>query len=155
MNQVTPETWSLLTSPSSVWPQTDACMGPDLRCTVYVDCSRATTPHYLLACLLPGMCLFILIYGLTVLSVAQVTCCQIVWWFVKTLEKFWSDCGLFFSLFHRAFQFTMWFGPTNALVCNKTLIRMSHIKTLKTTPTCFNHQLIIIRELLILVKIIG
>jgi hypothetical protein len=38
-------------------------------------------------------------------------------------------------------------GPTNALVCNKTLIQMSHIKTLKITPTCFDHQLIIIRVL--------
>jgi hypothetical protein len=37
-------------------------------------------------------------------------------------------------------------GPTNALVCNKTLIQMSHIKTLKITPTCFDHQMIIIRE---------
>jgi hypothetical protein len=34
-------------------------------------------------------------------------------------------------------------GPTNELVCNKTLIQMSHIKTLKITPTCFDHQLII------------
>jgi hypothetical protein len=42
---------------------------------------------------------------------------------------------------------TMCNGPTNALVCNKTLIRMSHIKTLKITPTCFDHQLIIIGEL--------
>jgi hypothetical protein len=50
------------------------------------------------------------------------------------------------SLFHRAFQFTMCNGQTNALVCNKTLIQMSHIKTLKITPTCFDHQLII-REL--------
>jgi hypothetical protein len=38
-------------------------------------------------------------------------------------------------------------GPTNALACNKTLIQMSHIKTLKITPTCFDHQMIIIREL--------
>jgi hypothetical protein len=38
-------------------------------------------------------------------------------------------------------------GPTNALVCNKTLIQMSHIKTPKITPTCFDKQLIIIREL--------
>jgi hypothetical protein len=38
-------------------------------------------------------------------------------------------------------------GPTNALVCGKTLIRMSHNKTLKITPTYFDHQLIIIREL--------
>jgi hypothetical protein len=60
------------------------------------------------------------------------------------------------SLFHRAFQFTMYNGPTNALVCNKTLIQISHIKTLKITPTCFDHQTIIIRELfLILVKITG
>jgi hypothetical protein len=36
---------------------------------------------------------------------------------------------------------------TNALVCNKTLIQMSHIKTLKITPTCFDYQMIIIREL--------
>jgi hypothetical protein len=49
----------------------------------------------------------------------------------------------------------MFNGPTNALICNKTLIKMSHIKTLKITPTCFDHQLIIIRELLILVKITG
>jgi hypothetical protein len=44
---------------------------------------------------------------------------------------------------------TMCNGPTKALVCNKTLIHMSHIKTLKITPTCFDRQLIIIRELLI------
>jgi hypothetical protein len=44
-------------------------------------------------------------------------------------------------------KFTMCNGPTNALVCNKTLIQMSHIKTLKITPTCFDHQMIIIREL--------
>jgi hypothetical protein len=42
---------------------------------------------------------------------------------------------------------TMCNGPTNALVCDKTLNQMSHIKTLKITPTCFDHQLIIIREL--------
>jgi hypothetical protein len=57
------------------------------------------------------------------------------------------------SLFHRAFQFTICNGPTNALVCNKTLIKLPHIETLKITPTCFDHQLIIIRELLTLVKI--
>jgi hypothetical protein len=50
---------------------------------------------------------------------------------------------------------TIYNGPTNALVCNKTLIQMSHTKTLKITPTCFDHQMIIIRELLILVKING
>jgi hypothetical protein len=38
-------------------------------------------------------------------------------------------------------------GPTNALVCNKTLIQMSHTKTSKITLTCFDHQMIIIREL--------
>jgi hypothetical protein len=36
--------------------------------------------------------------------------------------------------------------PTNALVCNKTLIQMSHTKTFKITPTCFDHQMIIISE---------
>jgi hypothetical protein len=51
------------------------------------------------------------------------------------------------SLFRRAFQFTIYNGPTNALACNKTLIQMSHTKTLKITPTCFDHQTIIIREL--------
>jgi hypothetical protein len=33
------------------------------------------------------------------------------------------------SLFHRAFQFTIYNGPTNTLVYNKTLIQMSHTKT--------------------------
>jgi hypothetical protein len=41
----------------------------------------------------------------------------------------------------------MYDGPTNALVCNETLIQMSHIKTLKITPTRFDSQMIIIREL--------
>jgi hypothetical protein len=50
-------------------------------------------------------------------------------------------------MFRRAFQFTIYNGPINALVCNKTLIQMSPIKTFKITPTCFDHQLIIIREL--------
>jgi hypothetical protein len=47
---------------------------------------------------------------------------------------------------HRA-QNTIYNGPTNALVCNKTLIQMSHTKTLKITPTRFDHQMIIISEL--------
>jgi hypothetical protein len=50
-------------------------------------------------------------------------------------------------IFHRAIQFTIYNGPTNALVCIKTLIKMSHTKTLKITPTCFDHQMMIIREL--------
>jgi hypothetical protein len=37
---------------------------------------------------------------------------------------------------------SMYNGPTNALVRNKTLIQMSHTKTLKITPTCFDHQMI-------------
>jgi hypothetical protein len=41
----------------------------------------------------------------------------------------------------------MYNGPTNAPVCNKKLNQMSHIKTLKITPTYFDHQIIIIREL--------
>jgi hypothetical protein len=32
-------------------------------------------------------------------------------------------------------------------VCNKTLIQMPHIKTFKITPTYFDHQMFIIREL--------
>jgi hypothetical protein len=59
------------------------------------------------------------------------------------------------SLFHRAFQFTIYNGPNNALVCNKTLIQMLQNETLRITPTCFDHQMIIIREFLILVKITG
>jgi hypothetical protein len=51
------------------------------------------------------------------------------------------------SLFHRAFQFTIYNGPTNALVCNKTLIQMSQTKTLKIIPTRFDHQMFITREL--------
>jgi hypothetical protein len=51
------------------------------------------------------------------------------------------------SLFRRAFQFTIYNGPTNALVFNKTLIQMSDTKTFKITPTCFDHQMIIIRDL--------
>jgi hypothetical protein len=35
------------------------------------------------------------------------------------------------------FKETIYNGPTNALVCNKILIQMSHIKTIKITPTCF------------------
>jgi hypothetical protein len=58
-----------------------------------------------------------------------------------------TEDSLQFSLFHGAFQFTIYNGPNNALVCNKTLIQMSHIKTLKITPTCFDHQMNIIREL--------
>jgi predicted O-linked N-acetylglucosamine transferase (SPINDLY family) len=38
-------------------------------------------------------------------------------------------------------------GQTNALVCIKTLVHMSPTKTFKITPTSFDHQLIIIREL--------
>jgi predicted O-linked N-acetylglucosamine transferase (SPINDLY family) len=38
-------------------------------------------------------------------------------------------------------------GPTNALACIKTLIQMSQTKTFKITPTCFDHQMIIIKEL--------
>jgi hypothetical protein len=41
------------------------------------------------------------------------------------------------SLFHRAFQFTIYKGSTNALVCNKTLIQMPHIKTPKITTNIF------------------
>jgi hypothetical protein len=48
---------------------------------------------------------------------------------------------------HQSSRLSMCNGPTNALVCNKTLIQMSHIKTFKNTPTCFDYQMIIIREL--------
>jgi hypothetical protein len=58
-----------------------------------------------------------------------------------------TDQNYRISPFHRAFQFTIYNGATNALVCNKTLTQMSHTETLKITPTCFDHQLIIIREL--------
>jgi hypothetical protein len=50
------------------------------------------------------------------------------------------------SLFHHAFQFIIYNGLTNTLVCNKTSIQMSQTKTLKITPTCFDRQMIIIRE---------
>jgi hypothetical protein len=47
----------------------------------------------------------------------------------------------------RLIKIIIYNGPNNALVCNETLIQMSNTKTLKITPTCFDHQLIIIREL--------
>jgi hypothetical protein len=53
--------------------------------------------------------------------------------------------GIFFHL--NGLRGAIHNGLTNALVCNKTLIQMSHTKTLKITPTCFDHQMIIIREL--------
>jgi hypothetical protein len=41
---------------------------------------------------------------------------------------------LFVCLFvlYKYLYLSMYNGPTNELVCNKTLIQMSHIKTLKT-----------------------
>jgi hypothetical protein len=44
------------------------------------------------------------------------------------LEQFYRRI----SLSHRAFQFTIYNGPTNALVCFKTLIQMSYTKTFKS-----------------------
>jgi hypothetical protein len=41
----------------------------------------------------------------------------------------------------------IYLGPTNALVYNKTSIQMSRTKTLKITPTYFDHQMIVIREI--------
>jgi hypothetical protein len=61
--------------------------------------------------------------------------------------KRFLNLALRISLFHREFQFTVYNGPTNALICNKTLIQMSHTKTFKINPTRFDPQMIIIREL--------
>jgi hypothetical protein len=55
---------------------------------------------------------------------------------------------MFGKIYKQVSCFTMCNGPTNALVCNKPLIQMSDIKTLKITPTRFDRQLIIIRELI-------
>jgi hypothetical protein len=47
------------------------------------------------------------------------------------------------------FILTEYNDPTNVLQHNKTLILKCHtLKTLKSTPTCFDQQLIIIRELI-------
>jgi hypothetical protein len=73
--------------------------------------------------------------------------CLFPFFFVPFDKRLETTCCYRISLFHRAFQFTIYNGPTNALVCNKTLIQMSHTETLKITPTCFDHQMIIIREL--------
>jgi hypothetical protein len=43
--------------------------------------------------------------------------------------------------------FSIYNGPTNALVCIKTLIRISQTKTFKITPKRFDHHMMIIREL--------
>jgi hypothetical protein len=56
----------------------------------------------------------------------------------KKEEQNLNDVSI--SLFHPAFHFTIYNGPTNAFVCNKTLIQMSHTKTFKITPTCFYHH---------------
>jgi hypothetical protein len=58
-----------------------------------------------------------------------------------------STCRPIKTTSSKDFQFTIYNGPTNALVFIKTLIQMSQTKTLKITPTCFDHQMIIIREL--------
>jgi hypothetical protein len=66
--------------------------------------------------------------------------------------------GFFFLFFHIEDKSAIegfedegasYYGPTNALVCIKTLIQTSHTKTFKITSTCFDHQMmiIIIREL--------
>jgi hypothetical protein len=48
-------------------------------------------------------------------------------------------------------------GPTNALVCNRTLIQISHIKTLKITPTYFDHHqgayLILVKNHLVKIRV--
>jgi hypothetical protein len=49
-------------------------------------------------------------------------------------------------LYSKHLLLTLYNGPTNALAFNKTLIQMSQTTTLKITPTCFDHQMII-REL--------
>jgi hypothetical protein len=35
-------------------------------------------------------------------------------------------------------QWSIYNGPTNALVCIKTLVQMSHTKTSKIAPTCLS-----------------
>jgi hypothetical protein len=60
---------------------------------------------------------------------------------------YWNPVGLFRPVMGQLCLYPLTYnGPKNELVCNKTLIQMSHTKTLKITPTCFDHQ-IIIREL--------
>jgi hypothetical protein len=54
---------------------------------------------------------------------------------------------MFFSCLSNKYLKTLYNGPTNALVCNKILIQVSHTKILKITPICFDNQMIIIREL--------
>jgi hypothetical protein len=58
-----------------------------------------------------------------------------------------STGSFYLQVGHKVIKFSIYNGPNNALVCNKTLIQMSHTNTLKITPKYFDHQLIIIREL--------
>jgi hypothetical protein len=51
-----------------------------------------------------------------------------------------SNSGFIFYLKENYVAFSIYNGSNNALVCNKTLIQMSHTKTLKITPTCFDHH---------------
>jgi hypothetical protein len=65
------------------------------------------------------------------------------------LDVIWCVSAGWINLAQETNQcYSMCNGPTNSLVCNKTLIQILHVKTLKITPTCFDHQLIIIRELI-------
>jgi hypothetical protein len=58
-----------------------------------------------------------------------------------------TSSGFIIPFYKIIFIVTIYNGSTNALVCNKTLMQMSHTKTLKIIPTCFDHQMIIITEL--------
>jgi hypothetical protein len=51
------------------------------------------------------------------------------------------------SSLETSIRYTIYNGPNNALVCIKTLIQISHTETFKITPKCFDHQMIITREL--------
>jgi hypothetical protein len=94
------------------------------------------------------------------MSVVSVVCCQVevsaTSW--PLVQRSLTDRGVFWVWYRNLIyeepnikKLSIYNGPTNALICNKTLIQMSHIKTFKITPTCFDYQMIII-SFLILVK---
>jgi hypothetical protein len=128
-------------------------------------CTAIPLPlHYLLiACSQPRRC-FQLAYSNTVPVSLRITLLEPLLNFGRidlflNTPIFYAVCNLrrhvpvheapfhkFFFTLSKYYLHTICNGPTNALVCNKTLIQMLHIKTLKITPTCFDHQMIIIGE---------
>jgi hypothetical protein len=131
MNRVTPETWSLLTSPSSACPQTDACKGLDLRCSAYFDYSSKMKTHYFFTCC--QECSLILIYGLFNSAVSSshntVSNCTMI---CEKLGKFGSDHSLIWGTMLTFVWGGDWEKPRKT--CHESRSITNEVHTFKT---CF------------------